>query len=77
MENFRGVAAAWLDKLKAFAVGVAAFLFVTLTCAGSFLVGTIVVFAGVAMIFARLLWPIFIVLALLAGIGLMLGGFVL
>ena len=77
MENFRKVASAWLDKLRGFAVGFAAFLFVTLTCAGSFLVGTIVVFAGVAMIFARLLWPIFIVLALLAGIGLMLGGFVL
>ena len=73
MENFRKVASAWLDKLRGFAVGFAAFLFVTLTCAGSFFVGTLAVFAVVAMIFARLLWPVFLVLALLAGISLMMG----
>lgn len=73
MESFKKVASAWLDKLKIFAIGFASFLFVMLTCVGSFFVGTLAVFAVVACLFAKLLWPVFIMLALLAGIGLLLG----
>lgn len=69
MEFFKNIA----GKLKAFLVSVMAFLFVAVTCVGSFVIGTLTVFAVVAMIFAKLLWPIFVLLVLLAGVGLLLG----
>lgn len=73
MEFFKVVASDWLGKFKGFLVGIMAFLFVAVTCAGSFVVGTLAVIAGLAMIFAKLLWPVFILLALVAGVGLLLG----
>ena len=73
MEFFKNIASDWLDKFKGFLVGIMAFLFVAVTCAGSFVVGSLAVIAGLAMIFAKLLWPIFVLLVLLAGFGLLLG----
>lgn len=73
MESFKKVALVCLNKIKAFAIGFASFLFVMLTCVGSFFVGTLAVFAVVACLFVKLLWPVFLMLVLLAGIGLMLG----
>ena len=69
MEFFKNIA----SKLKAFLVIVVSFLFVAVTCVGSFVVGTLAVVAGLACLFAKLLWPVFLVLALLAGIGVLMG----
>ena len=73
MEHFKVVASDWLSKFKGFLVGIMAFLFVAVTCASSFVIGTLAVIAGLACLFAKLLWPIFVLLALLIGIGLLLG----
>ena len=73
MDKIKNVAGAWLGKFKSFFVGVLAFLFVAVTVAGSFVVGALAVLAGVACLFAKLIWPVFVLLALLVGIGLLLG----
>ena len=73
MEFFKSIASDWLYKFKGFLVGIMAFLFVAVTCAGSFVVGSLAVIAGLACLFAKLLWPIFVLLVLLAGIGLLMG----
>ena len=73
MEFFKNIASDWLDKFKVFLVGIMAFLFVAVTCAGSFIVGTLAVIAGLACLFAKLLWPVFVLLVLLVGIGLLMG----
>jgi len=73
MEFFKSIASDWLYKFKGFLVGIMAFLFVAVTCAGSFVVGSLAVIAGLACLFAKLLWPIFVLLVLLAGFGLLLG----
>ena len=63
----------WLLAIKTFFAGLMALAFVVCAVAGSALIGTIVMLVGVACVFAKLTWLLFVVLAVLAGIGLLLG----
>ena len=73
IEEATKVSKEWLSKLKTFLIGLMALAFVACAVAGSALVGTLVMLAGVACVFAKLTWGLFVVLAVLAGIGLLLG----
>lgn len=77
MKNLIGeakkVSKMWLSDIKTFFVGLFAMAFVVCAVAGSALIGTIVMLVGVACVFAKVTWLLFVVLAVLAGIGLLLG----
>lgn len=77
MVNFKELAQDWLKRLKEILIVVGSFLFVLVSCFASGVVGVLALFAIMAMVFAKMLWPIFVMLALFAGIGLLLGVIVL
>ena len=73
IEEATKVSKEWLSNFKTFLIGFMALAFVACTVAGSAVVGTLVMLFGVAVVFAKLTWVLFVVLAVLAGIGLLLG----
>ena len=77
MVNCNKIAAKCLNRLEAIAILIASFLYILVTCTASFFVGTIAVFVILGAIFVKLVWPVFLVLALLVGIGILLGVFVI